>query len=66
MLQTMNWQAFFSMGGYGLYVWISYGLTALLLMYNLIAHLQRKQAITRQVKACLEQENRKRGKEAQA
>ncbi len=62
----MNWQAFFSMGGYGLYVWTSYGLMALLLIYNLIAPLQRKHTVTRQVKAFLQREDNKGRKEAQA
>ena len=34
----MNWgssAAFFSMGGYGLYVWGAYGVTATLLMFEI-------------------------------
>ena len=28
----MNWTQFFAMGGYGFYVWSSYGLAALILI----------------------------------
>jgi len=30
----MNWSEFFAMGGYGLYVWGSYGMAALVLAFN--------------------------------
>lgn len=33
-------QAFFSMGGYGAYVWPSYGLTALVLVVLLVASVR--------------------------
>lgn len=55
----MNWQEFFFMGGYGLYVWTSYGLMAALLIYNLLAPLQRKRAVMRRLKSRLEREDGK-------
>ncbi len=40
----MSLQEFFAMGGYGLYVWTSYGLTLLVLLANIIIPvIQRKQ-----------------------
>ncbi len=41
----MNWQSFdqfFHMGGYGLYVWGSYGLTLLVLMAEALTARQRR------------------------
>ncbi|MCH8263418.1 MAG: heme exporter protein CcmD [Gammaproteobacteria bacterium] len=40
----MSIQEFFYMGGYGFYVWSSYGLTAIVLIFNVIQSLslQRK------------------------
>jgi heme exporter protein D len=43
----MNWSSaseFFNMGGYGLYVWGSYGVTFLLLGAEVLALLMRKRA----------------------
>lgn len=37
----MNWTAFFSMGGYGFYVWSSYGFAALVLIGNLVSALRK-------------------------
>lgn len=42
----MNWQEFLDMGGYARYVWPSYGLTALVLIANLLVPIrQRKQLL---------------------
>jgi heme exporter protein D len=44
----MNWSSaseFFNMGGYGLYVWGSYGVTLLLLGAEVLALLMRKRAV---------------------
>jgi len=38
----MNWSKFFSMGGYALYVWGSYGVTFVLLGGELLMLLKRK------------------------
>ena len=38
----MNWTKFFYMGGYGLYVWGSYGVTFLLLIVEVLMLLKRK------------------------
>lgn len=35
-MQWESWQAFFAMGGYGGYVWGSFGLTAIIMIGELI------------------------------
>lgn len=46
----MNWGEFFAMGGYGGYVWGSYGIAALVLALNIILPLRARRAVTRQVR----------------
>ena len=42
----MNWQDFFHMGGYAVYVWTSYGLAAVVLLANLaIPRLRRRRVL---------------------
>lgn len=43
----MNWTQFFAMGGYGFYVWSSYGLAALILILNLYIPLHRRKTVRR-------------------
>jgi heme exporter protein D len=43
----MNWSKFFFMGGYGLYVWGSYGVTFVLLGGEVLMLLKRKRNLTR-------------------
>jgi heme exporter protein D len=43
----MNWSKFFFMGGYGLYVWGSYGVTFVLLGAELLMLLKRKRNLAR-------------------
>lgn len=43
----MNWVEFFAMGGYGQYVWGSYGLAALILILNLYLPLRRRKTVQR-------------------
>ncbi|MDH3513544.1 MAG: heme exporter protein CcmD [Gammaproteobacteria bacterium] len=46
----MNWQEFISMGGYGVYVWGSYGLTALILVLNLFLPLRRRKVVRQRLR----------------
>ena len=39
-----SWSAFWSMGGYGLYVWGSYGITVVLLVGEVLSLLKHKRA----------------------
>ena len=41
----MNWGDFFAMGGYGLYVWGSYSVTALCMVVEVILLLSRKRTL---------------------
>jgi heme exporter protein D len=42
-----SWDAFWAMGGYGLYVWGSYGATALLMAAEIV-QLRRRQRAARE------------------
>jgi len=44
---TTNWSKFFSMGGYALYVWGSYGVTFVLLVGEVLMLLKRKRNLAR-------------------
>lgn len=44
---TMDWSKFFSMGGYGLYVWGSYGISFVLLGGEVLMLLKRKRNLAR-------------------
>ncbi len=57
----MNWgsaDAFFAMGGYGLYVWGSYGLTLVLMLTEpVLAARRRRLALVAARQALAEKEN---------
>ncbi|HNU66253.1 MAG: heme exporter protein CcmD [Methylotenera sp.] len=40
-MQWESWSAFFNMGGYAFYVWFSFGLTALCVVWEVIALRKR-------------------------
>jgi heme exporter protein D len=43
---SMSWESFLYMGGYAVYVWPAYGVTALVLVVNIVLPvLQRKQLL---------------------
>ena len=45
-MQWASWTAFFHMGGYAFYVWVSFGFTALCLALEVISvHKRRQQAL---------------------
>jgi heme exporter protein D len=50
----MNWQEFFAMGGYGLYVWGSYGIAALILILNLYLPWRRRKTIRQRLREFLQ------------
>ena len=43
----MDWGKFFSMGGYAVYVWGSYGIAAVLLVGEVLMLLKRKRNLAR-------------------
>ena len=47
----MNWAEFFAMGGYGSYVWGSYGLAALVLAHNVILPLRHTRTVFRTLRS---------------
>jgi heme exporter protein D len=49
----MNWSQFFAMGGYGFYVWSSYGLAALILILNLYLPLARRKTVRHRLREFL-------------
>lgn len=45
----MSWSEFFAMGGYGFYVWGSYGVTALFMLSEVILVIRRKRTVLQRV-----------------
>ena len=45
----MSLSEFFSMGGYGFYVWGSYGVTAVLLLIEVMALVRRRRTLLRRL-----------------
>ncbi len=45
----MSLQEFFHMGGYGSYVWASYGLCAVVLIFNVMQSLSRQRKVFREL-----------------
>lgn len=54
----MNWEQFFSMGGYAFFVWTSYGLMAVVLLINVMLPLRRKSEVFKIIARKLKQERR--------
>lgn len=52
----MNWSEFFNMGGYAFFVWSSYGLTFVILLWNVLAPMMRRKKILAQVKRAIKRE----------
>jgi heme exporter protein D len=46
----MSWSEFFSMGGYGVYVWSAYGFAAIVLVGNVLVPLRRRGAVMRRLR----------------
>ncbi|MFC3680874.1 heme exporter protein CcmD [Bacterioplanoides pacificum] len=47
-MQFDSFAEFIAMGRHGFYVWLAYGLSALIIMYNLLAPLLRRRQIIRE------------------
>ena len=52
----MNWAEFFAMGGYAFYVWTSWGLTALVLLWQYIQPKRRRRKLINEIKRQLQRE----------
>lgn len=46
----MNWNEFFNMGGYGFFVWSSWGLTLMVLFLNIVLPKLKKRSIQDSIK----------------
>jgi len=44
----MNLQEFLAMGGYGFYVWTSYGIAAIILVVNILLPILQRKSFLRQ------------------
>lgn len=56
----MNWEQFFSMGGYAFYVWTAYGLMAIVLLINLVLPWRRKSEVMSSLARRVKQEQRRK------
>lgn len=45
-----SWQAFWAMGGYGAFVWSSYGIAAVVLLANVIVPLVAHRRLKRRIR----------------
>ncbi len=52
----MTWNEFIHMGGYGAYVWSAYGLTAIVLIWNLVSTWLRKREVFKTLQRSLKQQ----------
>lgn len=52
----MSFSEFLHMGGYGFYVWTSYGITALVLVVNIVLPWQRHKQLRQQIARKLKRE----------
>ncbi|MFC6439396.1 heme exporter protein CcmD [Bowmanella sp. JS7-9] len=57
-MQFENWQAFFAMGGYGLFVWLSFGAFAALMLGSYVVLKVQRRNLLSAIRA--EQARRKR------
>jgi heme exporter protein D len=46
---AMSLENFFAMGGYAFYVWTSYGLTLVVLVFNLLSPVVQRKQLLRQL-----------------
>ncbi|PJG82887.1 heme exporter protein CcmD [Caviibacterium pharyngocola] len=53
-----TWNDFFEMGGYGFYIWLSYGISFFAVLFLIIQSVQARRAVLREVKRELAREQR--------
>ena len=54
----MNWTEFFDMGGYAFYVWTSWGLTALVLLWQFIQPKRKNAKIKAEIQRQINREKK--------
>ena len=55
----MNWQEFFAKGGYAFYVWVSYGITFVVMLIIAISPIIQRKQFLRQQALRLKRQERK-------
>jgi len=51
-----SWSEFFAMGGYAFFVWMSYGLTFLVILVNIVMPLIERKQVIKRVKRAIRRE----------
>ena len=51
-----SWSEFFAMGGYAFYVWTSYGIALLVLIYNIVMPMIHRKKVISRVKRAIRRE----------
>ena len=51
-----SWSEFFGMGGYAFFVWMSYGLTFLVILVNIVMPLIERKQVIKRVKRAIRRE----------
>ena len=51
-----SWSEFFAMGGYAFYVWMSYGLTFLVIVLNIVMPILHRKKVISRVKRAIRRE----------
>ena len=51
-----SWSEFFAMGGYAFYVWMSYGLTFLVIVLNIVMPIMHRRKVISRVKRAIRRE----------
>ena len=54
----MTWNEFIHMGGYGAYVWTSYALAGVVLLWNIVSPLLRRREVMGKLENWYRQEDR--------
>lgn len=52
----VNWQEFWAMGGYALYVWSAWGITLITMVWLMVSTLYKKKALTESLKRKIRRE----------
>jgi len=52
----MNWSEFFDMGGYAFFVWMSYGLTLIVVVANIVSPIMQRKKVIARIKRAIKRE----------
>lgn len=59
-MQFSSLSEFINMGGQGLYVWSSYGISLLVLLINVLVPVLRKRSLSKEIQQSMKREARQR------